>query len=394
MSATASSLRSWLNLDELIATAQALIRCPSVNPPGDERQAAAVLVAELETVGAHELRTIEAADGRHSILARWGTRGGRALAWNGHTDVVPAGDESDWRYPPFEGRVAEGRLWGRGAVDMKGPIAAFVQALALLRRAETPIAGELQISFAADEETGGRYGTGYLAQQGLLGPADAGICCEPSSLDALVAARGRLWIEIVAKGVSAHASQPDAGRNAVRAILKVAEQLEAIELPADPHPLVGSATLTPTMIAGGESPNSIPASAVLTIDRRFLPGEPVSEVRGQIAAAVQRVARTEDVELGVIERACFEASEIAADSEIAKVAQNATEAAVGRRPAIGGMPGSTDARFLVAAGIPTLIFGPGDVREAHTADESIAIDELADGALAYAATIASFLGSA
>ena len=393
MSATTSSLRSLLDIDELIATAQALIRCPSVNPPGDEREAAAVLAVELEKVGAHEIRTIEAADGRHSILARWGTPSGRVLAWNGHTDVVPAGDESAWRYPPFEGRVADGRLWGRGAVDMKGPIAAFVHALALLRRARTPIAGELEISFAADEETGGRYGTGYLAEQGLLRPADAGICSEPSSLDALVAARGRLWVEIAATGVGAHASQPDLGRNAVRAILKVAEQLEAIELPADAHPLVGAATLTPTMIAGGESPNSVPASAVLTIDRRFLPDEPVADVRAQIDAAVRRVARSEDLEIRVIERACFEASEIAADSEIAKVAQDATQAAVGRRPAIGGMPGSTDARFFVAAGTPMLIFGPGDVGEAHTTDESIAIGDLADGALAYAATIAGFLGN-
>ena len=394
MSATAASLRPALVIDDVIATAQMLIRCRSVNPPGDERAAAAGIAAQLDELGAHSIDIVEAAEGRQSVVARWGVPGGRVLAWNGHTDVVPAGDESEWRYPPFEGRVAEGRIWGRGAVDMKGPIAALCQALAILRRTRAPMTGELQITIAADEETGGRHGTGHLAERGLLGPADAGICGEPSSLDTLVAARGRLWVDIVTKGVSAHASQPEAGRNALTAMLRVAEQLEAIELPALPHPLVGAATLTPTMIVGGESPNSVPARCVMTIDRRFLPGEPVAEVRRQIAAAVQRAGRASGVEIETIERACFEASEIDADSEIVAVARDATEAAVGRRPAIGGMPGSTDARFLVSEGIPTVIFGPGDVREAHTVDESIAIGELADGALAYAATIASFLGRA
>jgi succinyl-diaminopimelate desuccinylase len=394
VSATASRLRRALDVEDLVATAQALIRCRSVNPPGDERAAAAAVVAELEKLGAHAVDTVEAAEGRPSIVARWGTPGGRVLAWNGHTDVVPAGDEAAWRYPPFEGRVADGRVWGRGAVDMKGPIAALCQALAMLRQADVPVAGEVLITIAADEETGGRDGSGHLAERGLLGPADAGICGEPSSLDTLVAARGRLWVEIVAKGTSAHASQPQAGRNAVAAILRVAEQLEAIELPGRPHPLVGAATLTPTMIVGGDSPNSVPDRCVLTIDRRFLPGEPVADVRRQIADAVGRAARASDVEIDVIERACFDASEIEADSDIVAVAGDATEAAIGRRPAIGGMPGSTDARFLIAAGIPTVIFGPGDVREAHTVDESIAIDEMADGALAYAATIARFLGGA
>jgi succinyl-diaminopimelate desuccinylase len=386
-----SSFRSAVWVDELVELAQRLIRVPSVNPPGDERAAAAIVAAELDRLGAHAVEIIEAAEGRQSVVARWGVPGGRVLAWNGHLDVVPAGDESLWRYPPFDGRVADGRLWGRGAVDMKGPVASFCQALAILRRTEAPIGGEVLVTIAADEETGGEHGTGHLAELGVLDGAEAGICGEPTSLDTLVAARGRLWLELITHGTSAHASRPDLGRNAVTAMLRVAEALEAIALPSDPHPLVGAATLTPTMIAGGESANSVPDRCALTIDRRFLPGDTVQDVRAQIAEAVERVRRAYDIEIETVEHACFDASEIAPDSEIVEVARRATESVLGRRPAVGGMPGSTDARFLVAAGIPTVIFGPGDVREAHTIDESIAIDELAEGALAYASTIERFL---
>ncbi len=273
---------------------------------------------------------------------------------------------------------------------MKGPVACVLHALAMIERAGLTLQGEVALSIAADEETGGTLGTGYLAREGLLDGADAAICGEPSSLNAVVAARGRLWLELTLVGTSAHASQPELGVNAVTAAGQLLETLKQVELPAG-HRLVGDATLTPTMIAGGSSPNSVPDRCTVTIDRRLLPGEDPEEVKGEIRAVLNSVAADERVEYELVERALFVPTEIPAGTEIVGVVQDATEAALERRAEVKGMGGSTDARFLIGKGIPTVIFGPGDASEAHTIDESISIDDLRRGALAYAATFCQFL---
>jgi len=169
------------------------------------------------------------------------------------------------------------------------------------------------------------------------------------------------------------------------------ESLKSIEL-ASEHPLLGHATLTPTMIEGGSSPNSVPDRCTLTIDRRLLPAEDPEQVKVQIRAHLERLRAQEGIEYELVERALFEPSEIDPVSEIVVAVQEATELAIDRRAKITGMGGSTDARFLIGAGIPTVIFGPGNASEAHTIDESIAVDDLRRGAIAYAAIICRFLG--
>jgi succinyl-diaminopimelate desuccinylase len=379
------------DVDAVVATAQALIRCPSVNPPGDERATSKLVHDHLREVQAHELDIVRAADRRESVVARWGAPGGRVLAWNGHTDVVAAGDETQWTDPPFAATVRGGRLWGRGAVDMKGPVACMLHALTMIRRAGLELEGEVVISVVADEETGGAFGAGYLAGHGLLASADAGICGEPSTLNAVVAARGRLWLELTLIGASAHASRPELGVNAVSAAGKLLEALERVEL-AKGHPLLGDATLTPTVIDGGSSPNSVPDRCTVTIDRRLLPGEDRAQATEAIRAALEEVSRMAGVEYEIVERALFVPTEIDPDVEIVSCVQEVTGLALGRRAEIRGMGGSTDARFLIGQGIPTVIFGPGDAKEAHTIDESIAIDDLRQGTLAYAAIFCQFLG--
>jgi len=275
---------------------------------------------------------------------------------------------------------------------MKGPIAAMLEALALLGRAGISPCGEVLLTLAADEETGGALGTGYLAGCDLLGPADAGICGEPTSLDAVVASRGRLWLEITTLGRSAHSSRPDLGENAITAMVRVLEALERLALPTDEHPLVGHATLTPTVVAGGASANSVPDRCTVTLDRRFLPSESAASALRQIAELVERVGVEHHFDIQLSEQGRLDASEIDEASEIVSVVQAATQE-MARQPArIAGMAGSTDARFLIGAGIPTVIFGPGDLADAHTVDESISIDALIEGCLCYAATICRFLG--
>jgi succinyl-diaminopimelate desuccinylase len=385
------SLVDAVDVEAVVEIAQALMRCESVNPPGDERETARIVAAHLKGLGARDLDVIQTGDKRESVVARWGTPGGRVLAWNGHTDVVSAGDESQWTTPPFSPTVRDGRLWGRGAVDMKGPVASLLHALTMIDRAGLTLEGEVAVSIAADEETGGSLGTGYLAQQGVFDGIDAGICGEPSSLNAVVAARGRLWLELTLIGKGAHASQPELGTNAVSAAARVLQMLSALEL-GSAHPLLGRATLTPTMIEGGSSPNSVPDRCTITIDRRLLPSDDAAQVTAEIRAVLEQVKAQDGIEYQVVQHALFEPTEIDPMSEIVLTVQDATELALGRRAETPGMSGSTDARFLIGAGVPTVIFGPGDASEAHVIDESIAVDDLGRGALAYAAVICRFLG--
>jgi acetylornithine deacetylase/succinyl-diaminopimelate desuccinylase family protein len=378
-------LRRALDVDELVATAQELVRAPSPNPPGDEAEVAAIAARRLEQAGAREVTTVEAGDRRHSVLARWGAPGGRVLAWNGHLDVVPVADADAWRRPPYAGAVAEGRLWGRGAADMKGPVAAALQALRIVERAGLEPLGEVVFSLVADEECGGSRGAGHLLDRQLLPPADAGICGEPTGLEVLTGARGRLWIEITTLGRSAHASQPERGENAIAAMLRIAGAI------ADRD--AAGAAATPTVIRGGEGPNTVPDRCSLTIDRRFSSSEGADAARARIREAVEHVRAETGARVEVVEHACLDAAEVDLDAAIVHVARDAAALVTGRPSGVGQMRAATDARFLIAAGIPTVVFGPGDLEEAHTVDESIAIADLADGALAYAAAICSFLGT-
>jgi acetylornithine deacetylase/succinyl-diaminopimelate desuccinylase family protein len=378
-------LRRALDVDELVATAQELVRAPSPNPPGDEAEVAAIAARRLEQAGAREVTTVDAGGRRHSVVARWGAPGGRVLAWNGHLDVVPVADEAQWRHPPFSGAVADGRLWGRGAVDMKGPVAAALHALRIVQRAGLEPLGEVVFSLVADEECGGGRGAGHLLERQLLPPADAGICGEPTGLDVLTGARGRLWIELATFGRSAHASQPERGENAIAAMLKVAAAIADGDTP-------GTAA-TPTAIRGGEGPNTVPDRCSLTIDRRFSASEGAEAARAHIRDAVERVCAETGARIEMIEHACLDAAEIDPGAEIVHAVRDAAALVSGRAPGLGVMRAATDARFLIAAGIPTVVFGPGDLEQAHTVDESIAIADLADGALAYAAAICGFLGT-
>jgi acetylornithine deacetylase/succinyl-diaminopimelate desuccinylase family protein len=385
-------LRDAVDPEEILETAQQLIRAPSINPPGDERATAEIVLSHLRLLKMHELDVVAIGDTRRSVVGRFGVAGGRVLVWNGHTDVVSPGEEAAWAHPPFSAAVSEGRLWGRGAVDMKASVACAIHALQAIERAGLQLEGEVAISVVADEETGGEHGTAYLAREGFYAGAHAGICGEPTSFDAVVAARGRLWLEIELIGTSAHASQPERGVNAVLATASLIERTRQLRL-RDGHPLAGRATLTPTVVAGGTSPNSVPDRCTVTFDRRLLPGEDVEDARKVLLDVLDGVKAAEGIDYTIRERAFFEPTEIDAGAQIVLAVQEAGEITTGARPRIAGMAGSTDARFLIAEGVPTVIFGPGDANEAHTIDESIAITDLHRGALTLAAVMCNYLGA-
>ncbi|QIA27268.1 M20 family metallopeptidase [Thermaerobacter sp. PB12/4term] len=386
-------LEGALPRQELVPLAQALIRARTVNPPGGEAQAAAVAVPWLERHG-FDVATYEPRPGRTSLIARrQGAEPGPTLLWCGHLDVVEAGDPAAWPHPPFAGVLDGDRIYGRGAVDMKGPVAAALAAAAAIARLGGPRRGQLVLALVADEETMGRHGAGWLARRGLL-RADGAIVGEPTRLHLVRAQRGAAWIHLRLHGRPAHAAVPHLGASAVAAAARLVLALEERVWDAF-HPLLGPPTASVGRIRGGDSPNRVPERCELVIDRRAVPGETAGSVRQEVEAVVAEVlARHPGVTATITRWQWAEPAETPADAAIVELVRAAGQAVTGQDLPEAGTVAVTDMRYLVAAGIPTVIAGPGRPDLAHAPGEFITVDELAQGALFYAAAFAGWLGVA
>jgi succinyl-diaminopimelate desuccinylase len=379
--------------DEVLAIARALIAARSENPGGTEDDAADVAAELLASLDAAP-EVVRSDAWRPSVVGRVGSAGGPSLAWNGHLDTVPAGSGDTWSSPPFAGDVVDGRLVGRGACDMKGPIASAIAAIAAIRRAGVSLGGRLDLHLAADEELAGIHGTKVLWDRGFV-DQDAAIVGEPSDLQVGLAERGGAWITATALGTAAHGSQPHRGVNAItsaaRFLLRLPEALPDIE-----HPLVGRPTVNAALIQGGSAPNVVPDRCVLDIDRRLIPGETEAEaILAPFRAIVDDLQRTHpEVAVELALREWTDAAEAPAGSRIAALARAAVEAETGAAPADVGFTGITDARFYInEAKIPAVILGPGSLTVAHAADEWVTVDDLVTAARAYSRIFVAFLGA-
>ena len=392
--AQATAAAAAIDPDEILRYARALIAAPSENPGGTEDEAADVAGGILTDLGA-EIRIVRSEEGRPSVVARIGSGTRPTLAWNGHLDTVPAGDPDSWSSGPFDGAVVDGRLVGRGACDMKGPIAAALGAASAIRRAGISLDGTLEFHLVADEEHAGVHGTRVLRDQRLL-DQDAAIVGEPTEMEIALAERGGAWVTAVAHGKAAHGSQPHRGVNAILAMSRFALRLDEV-LPPHVHPLVGAPTVNAAMIVGGSAPNVVPDRCEVEIDRRIVPGEDDPDA---VLAPFHRlvddlVAEQPDTHIEVTLRDWTEAAETTGDSAIASLVRDAIAAAVGSIPPFVGFTGITDARFYINdAKIPTVIVGPGSLSVAHAANESIGVDEMVAGARAYARAFVAFIGAA
>jgi succinyl-diaminopimelate desuccinylase len=387
-----SAVVAHVDPDEVVRFARRLVSIPSENPGGTEDAVAAVALEILEDLGG-TTETVRGEEGRPSVVARFGNGDRPALAWNGHLDVVPAGDPSTWRHPPFGADVVDGTLIGRGAADMKGGIASALGAVSAIRRSGVGLAGRLDLHLAADEELAGLHGTKVLLERGLL-DQDAAIVGEATDLNLALAERGGAWITATARGRAAHGSTPQLGVSAItsmaRFLLRIDEALPDLE-----HPLVGRPTVNAAMIKGGTAPNVVADRCVVEIDRRIIPGETkpeeVLEPFERLADAIR--AEHPEVDLSVEIRQWTEAAETTADTAIADLCRAAVRTETGRESIDTGFTGITDARFyLNDRSIPTIILGPGSLGVAHMANESVEIAQLVTAARVYARVFVGFLG--
>ena len=378
-----------LDRDRLIDGLGQLVRTPSENPPGEEAAAASVTAALCEALGL-EVEQHEVEPGRPSVIARWRGSPGPTLCYCSHIDVVPAGDPGLWSRDPYSGAIEDGRMHGRGSSDAKGPVAAALEAVAILKGSGWEPAGTLELALVADEETMGFKGAGYLVEQKVLAP-DVAIVGEPTSLRVVRAQRGASWCRLTTKGVAGHGSAPERGVNAINHMAEVVLHL-GDTLPDVSHPLLGGPTISIGTIRGGEKVNIIAAGCMIEVDRRTVPGETKESVIAGLEGAIERAReRFPDLDAG-IEIAFFaEPFEVAADAAVVQSAVAATRAVTGKDVDVIGFRGASDARFLFETGCDVIVWGPGDITLAHTARESIDLAELEHGALAYAHAFASLL---
>ncbi len=387
-----TDLHPLIRKKELVDLTTRLVQIPTENPPGNEKAAAQFLKPHLAKM-AFKAKTVLSPKGRWNIVAerRWG-KGGRTLIFNGHLDVVPAGDPSRWKYPPFGGRLSRGRIYGRGASDMKSGIASFIHAVSIVDRSKSrPDQGAVVLHLVSDEESHGHHGTGFLTQLGGI-RGDAALVGEPTDLQPVVAQKGALWLRITAFGKSAHGSRPHLGVNAVEKMMKLMERLYSIPLENE-HPLLGKPTLGVGTIRGGTKINVVPDRCEIEVDRRMLPGEKKEEVLGQIKETLDSLHSQDPSFQYRMEEIDFaEPSEIDPEEELVRIVVDAVQQATGRKPALRAFSGFTDSRFYINhCHIPTLIFGPGGMEQSHTTDESVEVDALVQAARVYGRILVNYL---
>nr|WP_269440670.1 M20/M25/M40 family metallo-hydrolase [Micromonospora tarapacensis] len=320
---------------------------------------------------------------RVNVIARLrGSRPGPTLMLNAHLDTVPPYGMVDGLVP----RVADGRLWGRGASDMKGALATMIAVVELLAGADVDFAGELLLTGVAGEENGSP-GMRALVESGVT--ADFAVVGEPTMLRVGRAHKGAMWAQATFRGVATHGSVPDDGVNAV---YHAARFITAIErnlvetLDRRRHPLLGPATVNVGMVNGGDRPPMVPASCVVALDRRWLPSERHDEVLAELRAIVADLRRTDPTVDATVEE--MEGTATFVHTPLDCPPDNSylrMLCGVAADPEPVGLQFWTDAALLATAGIPAVVCGPGDIAQAHSLREWVALDQLHGAAKVYLA---------
>lgn len=381
----------YLHEEQLIDMLQRFVAIPSVNPgfatPADnpdhfgEERYAQYLAQELQQIGCDKVWLEEVCPGRPNVMALIsGTNGSRSIALQSHLDTVQV---ANMTVPPW-GQLQGNRLYGRGSADPKATTVAQLAALKYIAD-KRPVAADVYFIGTMDEEFTAK-GALHVAQNYTFHGCIVG---EPTDFAPIVAHKGTVRFELIAEGVACHSSSPHLGRNA---ILEMMSLLAAFQGPftaythSHTHPLTGDATWAPTIIDGGEGLNTIPATCRLGIDRRLVPGESPEEVLDLVddwLSSKQREGRS------WLRGKVFVASppfEVDPNSHLVKALQGALESA-GLDPRPQGVAYGTDASKIAQSGTPCVVFGPGSITKAHSADEWVDVTNIGPAARVLIATI-------
>jgi len=340
---------------DAVQLTQQLVRIDSRNPPGRESECADLLAPLLEGLGFDVLRH-SFGDSRVSLVARRAGNG-RPAMFTGHLDTVPLGT-AEWTHHPFGGEIVDGRLYGRGACDMKAGVAAMIAAVAADSSGRA-----VTLVLTGGEETGS-HGAKALVEAGLVDDASFLVVGEPTANHFIHGHKGALWLSACCSGVTAHGSTPHLGDNALLKAARAVVKLEDYQFNAAPHPVMGSPTLNIGTMHSGQNINSVPDRAEFTIDIRTIPGLAHDRVRDQLGMSAGDDVRFETL---------VDLPSVWSDPDAAGIAALATAYAevTGTVPATASANYFTDASVLTPAlgGVPTVICGPGDPAMAHKTDE-------------------------
>jgi acetylornithine deacetylase/succinyl-diaminopimelate desuccinylase family protein len=390
VTASEQRLLDSLEREHVVSLLQDLIRIPSVVNVDPEQAVADCAAGYLSERGL-DVALEPVLPDRPNVVARVGPAGGKRLLFNAHMDVVAAG--GGWSVDPFAGALRDGRVYGRGAVDDKGPLAAMMAAAAALAGSGARINGQLVLCAVVDEENCSQ-GSKHLMRH-LRG--DMGIVGEPTNGNIVIAHKGSLRPLIKTTGRVAHTSRPETGINAISKMARVVQAIDALhlELRRRAHPLTGAASAAVSRIQAGVGDNVIPDTCSALLDRRLIPGETEAEALAELESLFARL-KAEDPDLTVsIDRlvpTTGGAAEVSPDAQVVVLLRQCAEAVLGRRPALTGLGGACDMVHLVDAGVPTVVFGPGDDRQAHQPDEHIEVEQLLQCARVYLLAALRFLG--
>jgi len=365
-------------LPRLIEWTQALVRAASPNPPGDTSAVADVAQHLLAAIPGIEIRRFEPEAGIVSLLARLkGRSPGRRLIFNGHLDTFPVGDAAGWTLPPLSGAVRDGRIYGRGASDMKGGLACSMLAASLLADHSQAWNGEVVLTLAGDEENMGSLGTGHLLATVPEARGHANICGDVGSPMVLrFGEKGLLWIELEARGIAAHGAHVHKGVNAIdrlRTALDRVKDLECLPVAAPAavaHAIAAESSISEAIsgagetdtlkrvtvnigtLAGGTSPNLVPTRATAKVDIRLPVGITTAFLQQQLNAGLGPL---EGVSWRILRR--FEPSFTDPAHEIVLRVREAAREVLGTAPAVNMRVGGSDARWYRMHGVPTVVYG-------------------------------------
>lgn len=377
------SVEESLSINRVLEVLTRLVSFQSVNPGGNEEEAARYIGEFMKAVGC-EVTLQEVEPGRPNVLAVLrGTGEAKAVILNTHIDVVPAGE--GWSGDPFQLRVEDGKAIGRGVMDAKGPLAAMMAAIEAIARSGKRLPGDIVLAAVVDEEAASKGAKALPVNM----EASLAVIGEATNRTLAIAHRGSIRPVLAAKGVAAHSSTPHLGKNAVSLMAKAVVALDAFaerELAERRHPLTGQSSLAVTIMNGGIKESMIPDYCEALIDRRLIPGE--SEERA--IQELMDVLEAEEALKGQLHIARMvpttgAASETDVNHPVVKLCRDAISAVYGQQETeVTGLTANCDMTHFAARGIPSVIYGPGDFSVAHKTDEWVTLDELLNAARVYA----------
>ncbi len=381
--------------DDVVKLASELISIRTVNPPGENYEKIVSLLEErCKRLGMKTKRVLTPKSElkkhgvlsdapRINLIADWDRKTEKTLHINGHYDVVPV--TSNWKTDPFKPVVKRGRLYGRGAEDMKGNIAAALIAIKTLKENKLNPGCNIQLSFTPDEETGGRTGFGYIVEKGLI-KADYAISEGYRNDYISYGNKGLIWFKIDIKGRASHSSEPHLGINAFEKMVYVASALlelnKKISKRKTRYKVKEPANRISTMVLGGEleggaKTNVVPDSCSFTIDRRFLPEENVEQVKKEVISVIDKLNK-KDPALKAKVTVLAEEDSVASDesSKLFTVFKKSVRKVLNKQPKCALLSGATDIRFIIRKGIPCVGYTVDGASSNHCDNEFVYIKSL------------------